>query len=123
MTPQQGFFEGKGPSWIILYAFPAITLPVALALLLPADPRLVMSYMWIFGLTHFVLTFSVYMQRENLRHFTATPGNVLTYLVIPLAILMGFYVVGVLQLRARIPALAVGLGLLVRMLDFNHLNR
>ena len=123
MAPEQGFFEGKHPSWIILYAFPAITLPVALALLLPTDPRLVMSYMWIFGLTHFVLTFSVYLQRDNLRHFTATPANVLVYMVIPLVILTGFYVVGVFQLRARIPALAVGLGLVVRLLDFNHLNR
>jgi hypothetical protein len=122
-TAPVGFFEGKRPSWIILYAFPAITLPVALALMLPADPRLVMGYMWLFGLTHFVLTFSVYLQRENLRHFTATPWNILLYLVIPLAILMGFYVIGVFQLRARSPALAVGLGLVVRLLDFNHLNR
>jgi hypothetical protein len=32
-------------------------------------------------------------------------------------------VVGVFQLRARIPALALVLGLVVRLLDFNHLNR
>jgi hypothetical protein len=120
---QRGFFEGPLPTRIILFAFPAVTLPVAAALLLPVDRRFLLAYIWIFGLTHFVLTLSVYLQRENLRYFTATPSNVLVYLVVPLAILMAFYIIGVLQLRARIPALAVGLGAVVRLLDFNHLNR
>ncbi|HJZ95518.1 MAG TPA: hypothetical protein VKE70_03375, partial [Candidatus Solibacter sp.] len=120
---EQGFFEGKHPSWIILLAFPAVTLPVAAGVLLAADQRILLGYLWLFGLTHFVLTLSVYLQRENLRHFTTTPANILLYIVIPLAILMGFYAVGVLQLRARIPALAIGLSCVVRLLDFNHLNR
>ncbi len=36
---------------------------------------------------------------------------------------MGFYAIGVLQLNARWPAFALGLGVVIRALDFNHLNR
>src|SRR5258708_1404888 len=120
---QSGFFERKLPARVILAAFPLVTAPLAVALVLCTDRRFVLIYLWLFGLTHFVLTFSVYLQSENLRHFKATSRNVWLFFVVPLTILMGFYIVGVLQLRDKFPAMAVALGAGIRLLDFNHLNR
>jgi hypothetical protein len=70
-----------------------------------------------------VLTPSVYLRSENLKHFTANGRNIFLYFVIPLAILMGFYITGVFQLRSRLPEVAMVLGAAIRLLDFNHLNR
>ena len=100
-----------------------MTLPLAAAMALTTDRRFLLIYIWLFGLTHFVLTLSVYLQSENLRHFTANSKNILLFLVIPLTILMGFYVTGVFQLKARLPAVALGFGAAIRLLDFHHLNR
>lgn len=123
-TPAQlGFFERKLPSRLILAAFPLVTVPLAAALILSTDRRFLLVYIWLFGLTHFVLTLSVYLQSENLRHFAATNRNIVLFFVVPLAILMGFYAIGILQLRARFPVMAVGLAAGIRLMDFNHLNR
>src|SRR5436190_12906725 len=88
---QCGFFERKLPARMILATFPLVTLPLAVALVLCTDRRFLLIYIWLFGLTHFVLTLSVYLQSENLRHFKATSKNVFLFFVVPLAILMGFY--------------------------------
>jgi hypothetical protein len=120
---QCGFFERKLPARMILVTFPLVTVPLAAALVWFTDRRFLLLYIWLFGLTHFVLTLSVYLQSENLRHFKATGKNVFLYFVVPLAILMGFYVIAILQLRDKFPIIAVALGVAVRLLDFNHLNR
>lgn len=120
---QKGFFEQKLPSRLILWSFPLLTLPLAGGLTLTSDHRFLFIYIWLFGLTHFVLTLSVYLQSENLKHFTESGRNILLFFAIPLTILMGFYVVGVFQLRVRFPAFAVVFSAAIRLLDFNHLNR
>ncbi|HEY1240499.1 MAG TPA: hypothetical protein VGF16_08070 [Bryobacteraceae bacterium] len=120
---QTGFFERKLPSRIILLSFPLLTVPLTAALTFTTDHRFLFLYIWLFGLTHFVLTISVYLQSENLRHFAASSRNMLLFFAIPLAILIAFYVIGVLQLRSRFPAFALVFGAAVRLLDFNHLNR
>jgi hypothetical protein len=120
---QPGLFERKLPSRIILASFPLVTVPLAVALALTTDRRFLLIYVWLFSLTHFVLTLSVYLQSENLRYFKATGKNVFLFFVVPLTILMGFYVIGVFQLTARFPVFAVSFGAVIRLLDFNHLNR
>lgn len=120
---QSGFFERKLPARLILVTFPLLTVPLAVALVMCTDRRFVLIYLWLFGLTHFVLTLSIYLQSENLRHFTATSQNIWLYFIVPLAILMSFYVAGVFQLRNQFPAIAVVVGAAIRLLDFNHLNR
>jgi hypothetical protein len=120
---QQGLFERKRPSQIILASFPLVTVPLAAALALTTGRRFLLIYIWLFGLTHFVLTLSVYLQSENLRHFKATGKNIFLFFVVPLVILMGFYVIGVFQVNARFPVFAVTFGAVIRLLDFNHLNR
>jgi len=118
-----GFFERKAPAALILWTFPLLTVPLAIGLIQATDRRFLLLYIWMFGLTHFVLTLSIYLRSENLRYFAATNKNILLYFVIPLAILMGFYLTGVLELRARFPVVAVVLAAAIRLLDFNHLNR
>ena len=120
---QGGFFEREMPSRIILLSFPLVTVPLAAALAFTTDHRFLFPYIWLFGITHFVLTLAVYLQSENLRHFAASGRNIVLFFGIPLVILMGFYVVGVLQLRVRFPLFAVLFGAAIRVLDFNHLNR
>ncbi len=120
---RSGFFERRLPSALILAAFPLLTLPLAAAMILSSDRRFLLAYIWLFGLTHFVLTLSIYLQSENLRHFAASNRNIFLYLVAPLAILMGFYAVGFFELRAKFPAAAVVFAAGIRLMDFNHLNR
>lgn len=120
---RKGFFEQDLPSRIILWSFPLVTLPLTLALTLTVHHGFLFLYIWLFGTTHFVLTVSVYLQSENLRHFAQTGKNIALFFAIPLIILMAFYVIGALQLRAKFPAVAVVLGAAIRFLDFNHLNR
>ncbi len=120
---QEGFFQRSLPSRIILLSFPFVTVPLAAALTFTTDHRFLFFYIWLFGITHFVLTLSVYLQTGNLRHFSENRRNVILFFAIPLAILMTFYVIGVLQVRAKFPAFAIAFSAAVRLLDFNHLNR
>lgn len=121
VTP--GLFDRKLPPRIILASFFFLTLPLAGFFALTQHRWFVWIYLWVFGLTHFVLTLSVYLQSGNLKYFAATAKNVVLFFLIPLAILMGFYVAGVFQLNAQFPALALALSVAIRALDFNHLNR
>lgn len=120
---QAGLFEGKLATRIILGSFFLLTVPLVALFAAASNHWFVTVYLWLFGLTHFVLTLSVYLQSENLKYFKATARNILLFFVVPLAILMGFYVTGVLQLNARFPVAAIALGVVIRTLDFNHLNR
>jgi hypothetical protein len=118
-----GFFQKRLPSQIILWSFLLLTLPLAATQTFSTDHRFVFFYIWLFGLTHFVLTLSIYLQSENLKHFAESKTNIILFFVVPLVILMGFYVVGILQLRAKFPVFAVVFAAAIRLLDFNHLNR
>jgi hypothetical protein len=118
-----GLFDRKVPPRVILFSFPLLTVPLVAFFLKTSDHWFVSIYLWLFGLTHFVLTPSVYLHSENLKYFRATARNIFLFFVIPLTILMGFYVIGVFQLNARFPAFAVAFGVVIRLLDFNHLNR
>ena len=69
-----GFFQRPLPCRIILATFPLLTVPLVAAFALTTDHRFLMVYIWLFGLTHFVITLTVYLQSENLRHFRAAPG-------------------------------------------------
>jgi hypothetical protein len=121
---QPGLFQRKLPPQIILSSFPLSTVPLVAAFFLnPANRWFVAVSVGFFGLTHFVLTLAVYMQSENLKYFKTSVRNIVLFFVVPLAILMGFYAIGVFQLNARFPVFAVVLGVMIRSLDFNHLNR
>lgn len=120
---QIGLFDSKLPPRVIIASFFFLTLPLVALSAITTDKWFVSVYIWLFGVTHFVLTLSVYLQSENLKYFRASAKNIFLFFVVPLAILMSFYVIGVLQLNARWPLFAIGLGIVIRVLDFNHLNR
>lgn len=120
---QAGLFDRKLPPRIILGSFFLLTAPLIALYAAASNHWFVTVYLWLFGVTHFVLTLSVYLQSENLKYFKATARNIFLFFIVPLAILMGFYVTGVFQLNARFPLAAVALGVVIRTLDFNHLNR
>ena len=119
---QQGLFDQKLAPRLILASFPVLTVPLIIALTVFHDQRLLQFFI-ILSLTHFVLTLSVYLQSENFNYFKANTNNIFLYFVIPLAILMGFYLIAVFQVKARYPVFALGLSAVIQFLNFNHLNR
>ena len=117
-----GLFDRKLPPRLILASFPLLTVPLILALAVFHDQRFLQLYI-LLSLTHFVLTISVYLQSENFNYFKATTRNVFLYFVVPLAILMSFYVIGVFQVKERFPVFGLCFSAVVQFLNFNHLNR
>ena len=73
-----GYFQRTLPVALILGAFVVFTLPLAcLALTNPDSPtllRLELAYMLGLGVTHFVITPTIYLQSSNIRTSTA-PGE------------------------------------------------
>src|SRR5438105_1185702 len=67
-----GFFDRPGPARLIVGTFAAVTLPLAAVTALRPSGELLWVYIWLFGMTHFVLTLTVYLQWQNLRHFAGT---------------------------------------------------
>src|SRR5262245_54619240 len=78
-----GFFQKRWPVALILAAFPALALPMAAAVVLSANNLLLWVYIWLFGMTHFVITFALYARSENLRYFASTRGNRVVFFLVP----------------------------------------
>ncbi len=118
-----GYFQNRWPAALILAAFPVLTLPMAAAVLADAGNWLLWAYVWLFGMTHFVVTFAVYLRSENLRHFASSWRNRWVFFLIPAAIFIGFDLYHALRIGAVFPVLGAIVLLAVRLVDFNHLNR
>ncbi|HET6573011.1 MAG TPA: hypothetical protein VFG68_05370 [Fimbriiglobus sp.] len=118
-----GYFERTLPPALILGTFFAVTLPMA-ALVRWADTGVVVwVYLWLFGMTHFVLTLTVYMQSGNLRHFAATWRNRLYFFAVPVGLFIAFDLLHAFRVGATFPVFALWFWGAVRLLDFNHFNR
>jgi hypothetical protein len=117
-----GLFDLKLPPRLILASFPLFTFPLIIALTVFHDQRLLQFFI-ILSLSHFVVTLSVYLQSENFNYFKANTRNIILYFGIPLAILMGFYLIAVFQVKSRFPLFGLAFGAVVQLLNFNHLNR
>ena len=122
-TPAVGYFDGRWPAAAILAAFPLVSLPLAAAVALDGRSLLVWLYVWLFGTTHFVVTFAVYLQSGNLRHFAGSWRNRVTFFLVPAALFVGFDLYHAFRVGAALPAAGLLLLVVVRLLDFNHLNR
>ncbi len=77
---QTGLFDRKLPPRIIIASFFFLTLPLVALSAITSDKWFVSIYIWLFGVTHFVLTLSVYLQSENLKYFRATAKNIFLFL-------------------------------------------
>lgn len=118
-----GFFQKRWPVAVILAAFPALALPMAATVLLSADSLLLWGYIWLFGMTHFVITFALYARSENLRYFASTRGNRLVFFLVPVLVFVSFDLYHALRVGAMWPLLGVFVLAAVRLADFNHFNR
>src|SRR5688572_28651800 len=77
----------------ILLAFPLVTLPLVAVTLLASSPAVqttAIVFSWLFGITHFVITFSLYLNSKNLEHFASTNENKAIYFGVPALVFMYF---------------------------------
>lgn len=125
--PATGFFERSSPAYLILGSFLVLTLPLTLLAILQRDllDRWHIGLLYIIGLgtTHFVLTFTVYLQSANLRYFNSTWTNRLLYFVIPAGIFVFFDLYRSLKVAAYFPAFSVAVFWAIRGMDFQHFGR
>jgi hypothetical protein len=122
-----GYFQRTLPVALIFAAFVVITLPLTvLALAAPDSPllfRLEVFYLITLGLTHFVITPTIYLQSGNLRYFNSSWRNRLIYFAIPVSIFVLFDLYRALEIAVLLPLLDVAVGLAIRALDFQHFSR
>jgi len=115
------------PVCLILASFFLLTVP--LCLLAWGDQDFVyhrpigLAYICALGMTHFVITFVVYLQAANVHYFWSTWANRLTYFVVPAVIFVFFDLYHVLGVAAAWPILDLGLMYGIRLLDFQHFTR
>src|SRR5690349_2051230 len=91
---------------LIFLAFFAVTLPLSVMVVSPGvEPlvkRWVMTwYLFLLGSTHFVITWALYLNSANLRHFRSSFGAKIVYFVAPVAIMSAFFAMGVLEWPAE----------------------
>ncbi len=77
----------------------------------------------VFGMSHFLVTFAIYLQAANRRHFASSLRSRLLYFGTPLTLLVGFDLYRALGLGLRWPVLETVLGLAIRTADFQHSAR
>jgi hypothetical protein len=122
-----GFFQRDLVAYAILAAFVVLTLPLALLWSYdPASPRIgaiLFVYLVGLGLTHFVLTPTVYLQSSNLRYFNGSWRNRVIYFAIPVAILIFFDLYATFQVAVLFPVVAMIVRTGIRALDFQHFSR
>jgi hypothetical protein len=122
-----GYFQRTLPVALIFGAFGVITLPLTwLALTRPDSTllfRLEVIYLLVLGLTHFVITPTIYLQSSNLRYFNSSWRNRLIYFAIPVSIFVVFDLYRALEIAVLLPLLDIVVGLAIRALDFQHFSR
>jgi len=114
----------RGPLALILGSFFVVALPLAAYIAIASQKgTFAQLYIVLFGITHFFLTFTVYLSAANRAHFTSSPRNVFLFLGAPLAALFGFAFFYGFNLPARFALFATALFTATRGLDFYHLSR
>jgi hypothetical protein len=83
----------------------------------------VLGFLGVFALTHFFLTFAVFLQTANWRHFTSSRRNTVRFVAIPFAALLGLFLYGASGVGVAVPMLGVAVAFTIRAFDFFHLTR
>jgi hypothetical protein len=113
--------------WPILAAFPLITLPLAAlaaSSIAKDTQQLVFDvYLCVFGLTHFWLTFAIYLNSETLDHFRESRRNRWIYFYAPLTIFLFFALFFGTGLASTFPSTALIVLIAVRFANYRHLTR
>jgi hypothetical protein len=122
-----GYFRSSWPVILILGSFFVLTIPLSL-LALGDNATLYHSslgliYLCALGMTHFVITLALYLQKANLRYFWASRANRITYFGLPVAIFVFFDLYHALGVAAAVPILDLFMRYAVRLMDFQHSTR
>ena len=126
-TTETGYFQSSWPIIMILGSFFVLTIP--LCLLAAGDEDYLfrwsfgLIYICALGMTHFVITLTLYLQEANLRHFWSSRANRITYFGLPLGIFLFFDLYHALGVAAALPLIDVILRYAVRLMDFQHFGR
>ena len=110
-------------SALILGAFALVTLPMAALVLVRPVMGVIWLYVWLFGMTHFVATFTVYLQSKNLRHFTRSWKNILIFCIVPVSVFCFFDFYQALEVAFLFPLANLAFRGCIRLLDFFHWAR
>jgi hypothetical protein len=132
--PPRAYLQQPLPLVLIFGAFFALTIPLTIAnyshfsaalstMESIALSPIVQVYACVLGLTHFFLTFTIYLQSGNLRHFASSRANKVIFFGIPIAIFVFFDLYHALSLDVRFVAFAAVLFAGIRFVDFLHFNR
>lgn len=120
------------PIGLILGSFFVITLPLSAYQLLPHPdvPGLgtLVLYLTAFqtmilGVSHFAITGALYLQHDNLEHFTSTRGRIAVYFVAPLCIFASYGLIYGTRFAVTYPLFTLVLFTSLRIFDFGHVGR
>jgi hypothetical protein len=124
---QQGYLRRSHPVVIVLASFLALTLPMCiLGIAYPAFVQryyVTPIYLWLLGVTHFVITLTIYFQASNLRYFNSSWKNRAVYFLIPVAIMVFFDLYAAFDLSLTWPLFNVALLAGVRLAENYHVCR
>lgn len=114
----------RGPLALVFGSFFVVGLPLAAYIAFASqEGPLAQAYLVLFGITHFFLTFTVYLSAANRAHFTSSPRNMLAFLGAPLLALFGLALFYGLSVTARFTIVTTAVFTATRGLDFYHLSR
>ncbi len=112
------------PRTLVLGSFAVVALPLAAYVLAAGLHKPVVElYFVVFGMTHFFLTFAVYLSSANVKHFASSPRNVVAFFIAPLVPFVGIAAWYGLGLSERFLLASTILFTVIRGLDFYHLSR
>jgi hypothetical protein len=115
------------PVYIIFASFFLLSVPLCALTVLDSEAvarwYLKPIFMWLLGMTHFLITLTVYLQSANLRYFNRNWKNRLLYFAVPAGIFLLFDIYTAFQIAITLPVLGAIFQWSVRFLDFHHVNR
>ena len=123
----EGYFRSTWPVALILGSFFVLTVPLCL---LTSGREATSSgwtwglvYLCVLGMTHFVITPTLYLQGANRGHFGSSRANRVAYFALPAAIFVAFDLYRALGVAEAVPIADLVLLLTIRLLDFQHFGR
>lgn len=125
-APRAGLLLRKWPVAVILSSFFVITIPLCLLDIMvdrESGWSIGVAYFAVFGISHFLLTFTVYCQSANLRHFCSSRTRMVGYFLLPLLIFLAFDLYRALEVAILWPVVDFGVRIVIRLVDFQHSAR
>jgi hypothetical protein len=81
------------------------------------------TYVCMFALTHFLITFALYLQSRNLGYFRLNPRNWTVYFTVPVLIWLGLDLLTALDGKSRLPIFSALISYGILLFDFSHFTR